>query len=143
MKAIVKRITGMSLVGKADSNHWVSMDAAREAGGEDGGARPLELLLLGLGGCTSMDVLSILEKKRIQLDDYECLLEAERAEDHPKIFTRIRIKFVFYGDAIPAEAVERAIQLSEEKYCSAAAMLSQAAPITVEYEIKSLKKAGE
>jgi putative redox protein len=143
MKAIIKRITGMSLVGKSDSNHWVSMDAAREAGGEDGGARPLELLLLGLGGCTSMDVLSILEKKRIQLDDYECQLEAERAEEHPKVFTRIRIRFVFYGDAIPAEAVERAIQLSEEKYCSAVAMLSKAAPITVEYEIKSLKKARE
>ncbi|HNY91494.1 MAG TPA: OsmC family protein [bacterium] len=136
MKASVKRIAGMSLAGKADSNHWVTMDADPAVGGQDGGARPLELLLLGLGGCTSMDVLSILEKKRIHLDDYECLLEADRADEHPKVFTRIRIKFVFYGDAIPAEAVERAIALSEEKYCSASAMLRKSAEVQVEYEIR-------
>ena len=137
MKASIKRIAAMSLAGKADSNHWVSMDASRDIGGEDAGARPLELLLLGLGGCTSMDVLSILEKKRIHLDDYECHLEAERAEEHPKVFTRIQIRFVFYGDAIPADAVERAIQLSEEKYCSASAMFRKTAEVSVTYEIRA------
>ncbi len=141
MKASVKRIAGMSLAGKADSNHWVAMDADPTAGGQDGGARPLELLLLGLGGCTSMDVLSILEKKRIHLDDYECLLEADRADEHPRVFTRIRIKFIFYGDAIPAEAVERAIALSEEKYCSASAMLRKSAKVQVEYEIRPGQRA--
>ena len=139
MKAYIKRISVMGLAGKADSNHWVCMDADPSAGGENAGARPLELLLLGLGGCTSMDVLAILAKKRVHLDDYECHLEAERAEEHPKVFTRIRIRFVFYGDAIPAEAVERAIQLSEEKYCSASAMLRKSAQVTVEYEIKPSK----
>lgn len=108
-----------------------------------GGARPMELLLLGLGGCTTMDVLSILEKKRVHVDDYECFLEAERADEHPRVFTQIRIKFIFYGEAIPPEAVERAIALSEEKYCSASAMLRKSAEVKVEYEIRKSRAAAE
>jgi putative redox protein len=141
MKASIMRVTAMGLLGKADSNHWVSMDADQSVGGDDAAARPMELVLLGLGGCTSMDVLSILAKKRIHLVDYECHLEAERADEHPRVFTRITIHFVFYGDAIPAEAVERAIALSEEKYCSASAMLRKTAEVKVEYEIKPRKPA--
>jgi putative redox protein len=136
MKAVVKRIQGMTLAAKADSNHWLTMDAAESIGGMDAGSRPVELILMGLGGCTSMDVLSILQKKRITLDDYEVHVEAERAEDHPKVFTHIKIKFIFYGKDISEEAVKRAIELSETKYCSVSAMLSKSVPITVEYEIK-------
>ena len=91
---------------------------------------------MGLGGCTSMDVISILQKKRIKLDGYECILEATRAEEHPKVFTEITVKFIFYGSNIPREAVERAIELSKSRYCSVAAMLSKSAAIRFEYEIK-------
>ncbi len=143
MKAAIKRIAGMTLAGMADSNHWITMDADQAVGGRDGGARPMELLLLGLGGCTSMDVLSILEKKRVHVDDYECFLEAERADEHPRVFTQIRIKFIFYGEVIPPEAVERAIALSEEKYCSASAMLRKSAEVKVEYEIRKSRAAAE
>jgi putative redox protein len=137
MKAMIKRLDGLSLAGKGDSNHWLNIDASKDVGGEDAASRPLELVLLGLGGCTSLDVLSILKKKRIHLDDYECFVEAERAEEHPKVFTKILIKFVFYGEHIPKEAVERAIELSEKTYCSVTAMLRKSAEITIEYEIKS------
>ncbi|MBN1999610.1 OsmC family protein [candidate division KSB1 bacterium] len=139
MKAVIKQVQGMSLVGKADSGHWVSMDAPESLGGEDAGARPLELFLLGLGGCTSMDVISILQKKRIHLEFYECFLEAERVEEHPRVFHTVKIKFVFYGDAIPKDAVERAIELSHSKYCSASAMVGKSAKIEIEYQIKKNK----
>jgi len=82
-----------------------------------------------------MDVISILKKKRIQVDDYECILEAERAPHHPKVFTRIKMKYVLYGRNIPAKDVERAIQLSEESYCSVSAMLKKSVDIETEYEI--------
>jgi len=139
MKAILQRVQGLSLAGKADSSHWIMMDADQAVGGTDAGSRPLELVLLGLGGCASMDVLTILQKKRIALDDFQVILEAERAEDHPKVFTHIKIKFLFYGQNIPAEAVQRAIELSESKYCSVSAMLSKTATISLEYEIKESK----
>lgn len=139
MKAVIKQVKNLALAAKADSNHWVMMDAGESVGGTDAGARPLELVLMGLGGCTSMDVLTILQKKRIVVDDYEVHLEADRAEEHPKVFTAIRIKFFFYGKDIPAEAVKRAIELSETKYCSASAMLSQVANISIEFEIKDHK----
>lgn len=139
MKAYIKRIKGLSLSAKADSNHWLAMDAAEDVGGSSAGARPLELLLMGLGGCTTMDVLSILQKKRVQLDDYECHLEAERVAEHPRVFTRIKIKYMFYGNDIPKLAVERAIELSETKYCSALEMLRRSAEIVTEYEIKKLQ----
>ncbi len=136
MKAMLKQVHGLALAGKADSNHWVAMDGAPEHGGFDAGIRPMELVLLGLGGCTSMDVISILEKMHVPLEDFECHLEADRAPDHPKVFTKIRIKFVFFGKGISNQAVERAITLSETKYCSASAMLGKTAEISTEYEIR-------
>ncbi len=136
MKAVIKQVQDLSLVGKADSGHWVSMDAAQKFGGEDAGARPLELFLLGLGGCTSMDIISILKKKRVHLEFYECYLEAERVEEHPRVFSRVKIKLIFYGDAIPKQAVERAIELSHTKYCSASAMVEKTAEIEIDYQIK-------
>ncbi|HOT97894.1 MAG TPA: OsmC family protein [bacterium] len=140
MQAIIKRIAGLSLAGKADSDHWVSMDTSLAGGGNEAGASPMELVLIALGGCTSMDVLSILAKKRVTLQEYECQVEAERAEEHPRIFTRIHIRFIFYGDNIPVEAVERAIALSNEKYCSVSAMLRKAAEVRVEYDIRPGKE---
>ena len=137
MKAEIKQIQGLTLAGKAESKHWIVMDTATTFDGSDAGARPLELVLLGLGGCTSMDVLSILKKKRIELTGYECHLEAERAESDPKVFTKILIKYVIFGNNIPPQAVERAIELSVTKYCSVYAMLSKAIEIKTEFEIKS------
>lgn len=135
MKAYMRRIGGLTLAARADSNHWVTLDSSLENGGQGAGSSPMELILMGLGGCMSMDVLSILAKKRVLLEDYEVRLEAERAGEHPRIFTRINIKFTLYGEGIPPEAVARAIQLSEEKYCSASAMLVKSAAITSEFEI--------
>ena len=136
MKVELKQIEGIALAGKGDSGHWVTMDGPEEFHGFSAATRPMELILIGLGGCTSMDVISILQKKRVKLDHFECHIEADRADQHPKVFTRIRIKFIFYGKDIPKEAVERAIELSDQVYCSASAMLRKTADMSVEYEIR-------
>lgn len=135
MQAVVRRIGGVGLVGKADSGHWVAMDTRAEAGGYGAGSSPLELVLMGLGGCASMDVLAILAKKRIKLDDYEVHLEADRLEEHPRPFSAIRIVFHFYGEDLKPQDLDQAIRLSLEKYCSVAAMLRQAAPIEATFEV--------
>ena len=136
MKVELKQIEGLALAAKGDTGHWVNIDSSTDFGGFNAGTRPMELMLMGLGGCTTMDVLSILKKKRVKLDHYECHIEAERADEHPKVFTDVRMKFIFYGKDIPKEAVERAIQLSDEKYCSASAMMKKAVDIKIEYEIR-------
>ena len=135
MRAVVKQIHGISFAGKADSGHWVTMDGPEEFGGSAAANRPMELILMGLGGCTSMDVISILRKKRVEVGDFECILEAERAPHHPKVFTKIKMKYVFYGRNIQAKDVERAIQLSEQSYCSVSAMLKNSVDIESAYEI--------
>ena len=123
------------MAGKADSGHWVPMDGSEDVGGFAGGSRPLELFLIGLGGCTGMDVLSILAKKRVKLDDFEVQIDADRADEHPKVFTAIRIVFHFYGDDLRVEELQTAVDLSEQKYCSASAMLRCACPVDVRVEI--------
>jgi len=139
MEAYLKQIHGISLVGKADSGHWVTMDGPEQFEGSSAATRPMELILLGLGGCTAMDVISILQKKRVKLDDFECFVSAERAENHPQVFTKVHIKYVFYGKNIPTQAVERAIELSQEVYCSASEMFRKTAELTHEYEIREEK----
>jgi putative redox protein len=134
VKATVRRIGGVAMAGKAGSGHWVTMDGPEDIGGFEGGSRPLELFLIGLGGCTGMDVLSILAKKRIKLDDFEIEVDSDRAAEHPKVFTAIRLVFHFYGDNLKLEDLQRAVALSEEKYCSASAMLRRACPIDVKVE---------
>ncbi len=136
MKATLKRFGTMGLLGKADSGHWVTMDTSPKVGGHAGATGPLELVLIGLGGCTSMDVLSILAKKRVKLDDFEVELEADRAEEHPKTFQNIRVKFIFYGDDVKEKDVARAIELSDEKYCAVAAMLRDHTSIETSFEIR-------
>ena len=135
MKAVVRRIDGIAMAGKADSSHWIPMDGPADLGGHDAGARPLELLLIGLGGCSGMDVLSILKKKRVQLDDFEITLEAERAETYPRVFTSIRVVYHFWGADLPLDALKQAVELSETKYCSATAMLRKAAPVESRIEV--------
>jgi putative redox protein len=135
MEAVIKQVNGITMAGKSDSNVWVAMDGPKEFGGSEAGVRPMELLLLGLGGCTGMDVISVLAKKRAPLDNVEIRVIADRAAEHPKVFTEIRIKYVFHGKGLNPKHVEEAIALSQEKYCSASAMLRKSCNIEYEYEI--------
>jgi putative redox protein len=133
--AIVKHIKGVTFLGKADSNHWVTMDGPEEFGGSNAGTRPKELLLLALGGCTGSDVATILKKKKIILDGFEMNISADVQETHPQVYTKINLEYVFYGKEISKEAVERAIELSLKSYCSVTAMLKNSVEINHSYKI--------
>ena len=130
MKARVKLVDGMMFVGESGSGHAVVMDGAPEYGGRNLGIRPMEMLLIGLGGCTAFDVVQILRKGREQVTDCEVEVTAERAETDPKIFTKIHVDYRVRGKDLAPAKVERAIQLSKEKYCSASIMLGAVAEIT-------------
>ncbi|MDZ7374476.1 MAG: OsmC family protein [candidate division KSB1 bacterium] len=136
MKVYLKQIEGLALAARADSGHWVTMDSSEEFGGQNAGSRPVELLLMALAGCTAMDVISILKKKRSPVTRFEMEVEGERTEEHPKVFTRIRLKYIVYGRGVKEADVQRAIELSIEKYCSVHAMLSRATEISTEFEIR-------
>lgn len=135
MKARVKWVEQVSFLGETESGHAVLMDGAPAAGGRNLGPRPMEMLLLGAGGCTSFDVIGILKKSRQAVSDCYVELDAERAEADPKVFTKIHMHFVVKGKDIKPEVVERAIKLSAEKYCSASIMLGKTADITHDFEI--------
>ncbi len=135
MQARVKWVENMAFLGQAGSGHAVLMDASAEVGGNNLGPRPLEMLLMGAGGCTSVDVMSILKKARAEVDSCEVEISAERAETEPKVFTRIHLHFIIKGHAVRSELVERAIELSATKYCSATIMLGKTAEVTHDYEV--------
>ena len=135
MKARVKWVEQASFLGETESSHAVLMDVSPAAGGRNLGPRPMEMLLIGAGGCTSFDVVSILKKSRQAISDCYVELDAERAETDPKVFTKIHMHFVVKGKDIKHEAVEKAIKLSAEKYCSASIMLGQTAVITHDFEV--------
>lgn len=135
MKARVKWVEQASFLGETESNHAVLMDGPPTAGGRNLGPRPMEMLLIGAGGCTCFDVVSILKKSRQAVSDCYVELDAERAETDPKVFTKIHMHFVVTGKDIKPEAVEKAIKLSAEKYCSASIMLGQTAVITHDFEV--------
>jgi len=127
---------GLRLVGEGGHGPAIVVDnILPEEERREGGPRPMELLLIGLAGCTSMDVISILQKKRQSLTGLQTKVIAERAEEHPKVYTKIHVEYVVTGKGVKPEAVERAIELSETKYCSAMAMLRQTAEITNSYRI--------
>jgi putative redox protein len=140
---LLKQIKGNSYAAKADSGHWVIVDTKAEAGGSGGGATPKELLLMALAGCTSMDVVSILKKKRSPVAGYECIVKGVERDEHPRIFTEIHIEYVLYGDGIKPEDAERAIELSTTKYCSVSAMLSASCQISHSYRIEAAPKLVE
>jgi putative redox protein len=135
VKATVALDQGMAFYGIAGKDFSVRMDSGPAVGGDNSGLRPMELVLIGLGGCTAMDVLSILRKKRQEVTSFEVLLDAQQADEHPRVFTHIDVKYVIRGKGVRAEAVERAIELSETKYCPAQAMLAKSAVIEHTYEI--------
>lgn len=138
-KATVKQLDGITFAGKTDSNHWVMMDGPEEFGGSNAGIRPKELLMISLGGCTGSDVASILKKKRIKLDGFEMNISAESTDDHPKVYTKMNIEYVFYGQDIKESDVERAIELSQTKYCGVTAMFEKAMEVSHTFRIEEKK----
>jgi len=135
MKTRVKWLDNMSFVGESGSGHSVVMDGPPESGGRNLGVRPMEMLLLGLGGCASFDIISMLQKGKQDLVDCEVEISAERADSDPKVFTKIHMHFIISGNDLSEKRVIRAIELSAEKYCSASIMLGKAAEITHDYEL--------
>ena len=135
MKARVKWVQDAMFVGESGSGHCVVMDGPPEGGGRDLGIRPMEMLLLGTGGCTAYDVVQILKKSRQPVVDCIVELNAERADSVPAVFTAIHIHFVITGKGLADAAVKRAVELTAEKYCSASIMLGKVADITHDYEI--------
>ena len=128
----------MTFVGESGSGHAVVMDGAPEHGGRDIGVRPMEMLLLGLGGCTAFDVVSILKKSRQAVTDCEVVIDSDRAEEIPKVFTRIHVHFIISGKGLDPVKVEKAVNLSADKYCSASEMLGKTAELTHDFEIVAL-----
>jgi putative redox protein len=135
MKARVKWVEDATFVGESGSGHAVVMDGPPDSGGRNLGIRPMEMLLIGMGGCTAFDVVLILRKARQPVTDCVVEIEAERAETVPMVFTRIHVHFIVTGDGLSDRQVARAVQLSAEKYCSASIMLGKAAEITHDYEV--------
>lgn len=135
MKATVKWAGAASFEGISETGHTVIMDGAPEFGGQNRGPRPMELLLLGMGGCTAFDVVLILRKGRQEICDCVAQIEAERAPTDPKVFTRIHVHFVVSGRSLDPKRVEQALKLSAEKYCSASIMLAKTATLTHDFEI--------
>lgn len=133
--AFVKQLRGITLVGKTDSNNWITMDGPENFFGSNAAIRPKELLLLSLGGCTGSDVIAILQKKKANLKGFEINITAEQQEEHPQVYTKIHLEFVCYGKNIQDKDVERAIELSQTKYCSVTVMLQKSVEITHSYKI--------
>jgi putative redox protein len=135
VECVVKWGDGMSFIAETGSGHLVAMDGSPEAGGRNLAPRPMELLLVGAGGCTSFDVVMILKRGRQDITGCRVSLKADRAETDPKVFTRIHFHFTVTGKGLKPDAVDRAIKLSAEKYCSASIMLGMTAEITHDWEI--------
>ena len=135
MKARVKLIEGVSFVGQSASGHTVVMDGPPDFGGKNLGIRPMEMLLIGMGGCSAADVVHILRKARQQVTDCVADLSAERADTDPKVFTKIHLHFTIAGKALDPKRVEQAVKLSAEKYCSASIMLGKVVAITHDFEV--------
>jgi putative redox protein len=135
LKARIKWVENALFLGESGSGHAVVMDGPPESGGKNLGVRPMEMLLIGMGGCASFDVVHILRKGRHDIRHCEALLEADRAETDPKVFTRIHLHFVVTGKGLTEAVVERAVRLSAEKYCSASIMLGKTATVTHDFEL--------
>ena len=135
MKSRVKWVENVCFMAESESGHAMIMDGAPDIGGRNMGPRPMEMLLMGAGGCTSVDVIMILKKSRQTVTGCEVTLKAERADTDPKVFTRVHFHFRVTGDNLKPEMVDRAVKLSAEKYCSASIMLGKTAQMTHDWEI--------
>jgi putative redox protein len=139
MKATIKWTGEIGFAGKAESGHTIRMDGAPEAGGQNKGSRPMEVVLIGMGGCTAFDVVHILRKSRQEITDCVAEVEAQRAETDPKVFTHIHIHFIVSGKDLDPKKIQHAIELSATKYCSASIMLAKTAKITHDFEMIDAK----
>lgn len=135
MKARVKWVEDVCFMGESESGHAVILDGSPEIGGRNLGMRPMEMLLVGMGACSSIDVVTILKKSRQAISNCVAEISAERADEIPKVFTKIHVHFVVTGHDLNEAQVERAVKLSAEKYCSASIMLGKAAEITHDFEV--------
>src|SRR5258706_15404706 len=136
MKATIRLVEGMTFVAESGTGHGVVIDASPDVGGRDLGPRPMELVLMGTGACSAIDVVHILRKARQPITDCVVEVEAERAPEDPKVFTKIHLHYIVTGQGLAPAQVERAIKLSKEKYCSATIMLAATAAITFDHEIR-------
>lgn len=137
----MKQVQGVTLVARGNSDHWVVMDGSPDFGGSSAGPSPKELVLIALAGCTANDVIPILKKKKTPLDNLEIKVTGTERDAHPKIFTDIHVEYIFYGEGINPQDVERAIELSTTKYCSVSAILGASAKLTHSYRIDTKEKA--
>ncbi|MEO5702779.1 MAG: OsmC family protein [Gammaproteobacteria bacterium] len=135
MKARIKWVQDATFIGESGSGHAIVMDGPPDSGGRNLGVRPMEMLLLGMGGCTAFDVVDILKKARQDIHDCVVELQAERADSVPKVFTKIHVQFIVSGKGLKESHVKRAVELSAEKYCSASIMLAKTAEITHDFVI--------
>lgn len=136
MRVRVKWVEDVCFMGESETGHAVVLDGAPEAGGRNIGMRPMEMLLIGMGGCTAFDVVTILKKSRQNIVDCVAEIDATRADEVPKVFTRIHVHFVVTGKELNPSQVERAVKLSAEKYCSASIMLGKSVEITHDFELR-------
>lgn len=143
MKVRIKWLEGVAFVAETETSHAFVMDGSPEGGGRNLGPRPMETVLAGTGGCTAYDVVTILRKARQDVTDVAIEMDADRATTDPKVFTRIHMHFVVKGHNVKRDAVERAIKMSAEKYCSATAMLAKTAEVTHDFEIVEVGSATE
>ena len=139
MNVRIKWVEGVAFVGESETGHAVVLDGAPENGGRNIGMRPMEMLLIGMGACTSFDVVTILKKARQPIVDCVAEISADRADEVPKVFTKIHVHFVITGNNLNATQVERAVKLSAEKYCSASIMLAKSVEITHDFVIKPIE----
>jgi len=135
MKARIKWVEKATFLGESGSGHSVVMDGPPESGGRDIGIRPMEMLLIGMGGCTAFDVVMILQRARQAVTDCVVEVSAERSDEVPRVFTSIHVHFVVSGNDLSDKQVARAVQLSAEKYCSASIMLGKTAKISHDFEL--------
>jgi len=133
----VEWIEKMKFVGISPLNHRVVMDTEPRVGGEDTAPRPMEVMLIALGGCTGMDVVSILRKMRVDFDEFHIKIKGERAEEHPKIYTKVEIIYTVKGKDLPEDKIKRAIELSQERYCPISAMIRKTSQLNYSYEVIS------
>lgn len=135
MHAEIRQVEGLVLLGKGDSNHWVSLDGPKIFKGQEAASRPMEMVLIALGGCLGMDVISLLGKKRVNLQNFRIELDAQQTEKHPRVFTQIDVKCILSGEDLKEDDVKWAIEKAREKYCPVGAMLEETTVINYSWEI--------
>lgn len=134
-KITAQYVKDRTFIAKGESNHWVAFDTGEQAGGGNAATAPMEMVLMALATCSGLDVAVILEKRRVQLDDFRIEVTGKRAETHPKVYTDIHVKYYFASPDLTEKDAKKAVDLSQDKYCSVSAMLKSTAEITSEFEI--------